>query len=162
LISSGFTPTCIFDANAFGSTFSPGGERSWKTNTTGMERLIKAGRVYSTGQTIRYVRYLEDYSAYEWNNIWEEFSVGTEKLYVVQSAPGIIQSCIIMTTDPGDLVLDPTCGSGTTAYVAEQWGRCWITIDTSRVALARAAAGDGGALPVLAAPGQRRRRATGR
>jgi adenine-specific DNA-methyltransferase len=135
LISSGFTPTCIFDVNVFGSTFSPGGQRSWKTNRTGMERLIKAGRVYSTGRTIRYVRYLEDYSAYEWNNIWEEFSVGTEKLYVIQSAPGIIQSCITMTTDPGDLVLDPTCGSGTTAYVAEQWGRRWITIDTSRVAL---------------------------
>ena len=89
-------------------------------------------------------RYIEDFAAYPLNNIWSDtssgFSLADPKMYVVQTRSLVIQRCILMATDPGDLVLDPTCGSGTTAYVAEQWGRRWITIDTSRVALALARA----------------------
>ena len=103
-----------------------------------MERLAIAGRLVGTGGSLRYLRLLDDFPAYELNNIWEDVAVGTEKVYVVQTPTTVIQRCIVMTSDPGDLVLDPTCGSGTTAFVAEQWGRRWITIDTSRVALALA------------------------
>jgi adenine-specific DNA-methyltransferase len=87
-----------------------------------------------------FVRRLNDFPAFEISNIWDEFAVTPDVVYVVQTHPGIIARCIQMTTDPGDLVLDPTCGSGTTGTVAEQWGRRWITIDTSRVALALARA----------------------
>jgi len=112
----------------------------WKTNRTGMERLIAAGRVAATGGGLSYIRYLEDFPAFPYNNVWEDTQSGSamEKVYVVQTNTKIMERALLMTTDPGDLVLDPTCGSGTTAYVAEQWGRRWITIDTSRVALALA------------------------
>ena len=140
LVSSGYTPTCIFDAEFEGGTFSPGGGRSWKTNRNGMDALIKAGRISCTGKSIRYRRFLMDYPGYEVSNIWEDIAVRTDKQYVVETSTSAITRCILMTTDPGDLVLDPTCGSGATAYVAEQWGRRWITIDTSRVALALARA----------------------
>jgi adenine-specific DNA-methyltransferase len=140
LISSGATVTCIFPQEFEGATYSPGGQRSWKTNKQGMERLIRARRVASTGKSIQYKRFLDDFPAYEINNIWEDISVGTGKIYVVETPVSVIQRCVLMSTDPGDLVLDPTCGSGTTAYVAEQWGRRWITIETSRVALALARA----------------------
>jgi adenine-specific DNA-methyltransferase len=103
-----------------------------------------ANRVELTGKSIAYVRYLDDFRAISTNNFWDDVggvqSRADPKVYVVQSPTALIQRCILMTTDPGDLVLDPTCGSGTTAYVAEQWGRRWITIDTSRVALALARA----------------------
>lgn len=116
----------------------------WKTNKLGMSRLIKALRVERTGNSLSYVRFLDDYSAITLNNVWSDIggvqSRSDPKVYVVQSPVTLIQRCILMATDPGDLVLDPTCGSGTTAYVAEQWGRRWITIDTSRVALALARA----------------------
>jgi adenine-specific DNA-methyltransferase len=114
--------------------------REWSTNREGMERLIAAGRVAATGRTLSYVRYLDDFPAFPYTNIWDDTQSGSgmEKLYVVQTNQKVIERCLLMTTDPGDLVLDPTCGSGTTAYVAEQWGRRWITIDTSRVALALA------------------------
>ncbi len=140
LVSSGYTPTCTFEIDYVGRTFSPGGGRSWKTNQTGIKRLKKAGRVGATGKSVRYRRYLNDYPSVEASNIWSDIAVRTDKQYVVETATGAIQRCMLMTTDPGDLVLDPTCGSGTTAYVAEQWGRRWITIDTSRVALALARA----------------------
>ena len=93
-------------------------------------------------QTLNYVRFIRDFPAMAITNIWSDLSssVGGDKLYIVQTTNKIIERCVLMTTDPGDLVLDPTCGSGTTAYVAEQWGRRWITIDTSRVALALARA----------------------
>jgi len=90
------------------------------------------------GNTPRYLRYLDDYSFVAFNNVWMDTGIAgfaADKLFVVQTLPKVVQRCLLMTTDPGDLVLDPTCGSGTTAYVAEQWGRRWITIDTSRVAL---------------------------
>ncbi|MBS0217720.1 MAG: site-specific DNA-methyltransferase [Proteobacteria bacterium] len=140
LVSSGYTPTCIFPLKFEGASFSPGGGRSWKTNQDGVERLIKAARIGCTGKSVRYRRFLQDYPGYEASNIWFDIAVRTDKQYVVETSTGAIQRCILMTTDPGDLVLDPTCGSGTTAYVAEQWGRRWITLDTSRVALALARA----------------------
>ena len=116
----------------------------WKANyPTGMERLAKAGRLHTAENSIRFVRYHEDFELAVHGNIWTDTSTGNftdDKTYVVQTNSKVIERCILMTTDPGDLVLDPTCGSGTTAYVAEQWGRRWITIDTSRVALALARA----------------------
>jgi len=140
LVSSGATPTCVFEQAFEGRQYRPGGQRSWKTNQTGLATLIKACRIASTGKSIAYKRFLDDFPAYEIINLWEDISVGTSKIYVVETPASVIQRCILMATDPGDLVLDPTCGSGTTAYVAEQWGRRWITIDTSRVALALARA----------------------
>ncbi len=104
----------------------------------GIENLIKAGRIIIRGNTPRVKVYFEDFPVVVVNNIWEGVKFSENKVYVVQTNTEIIQRCILMTTDPGDLVLDPTCGSGTTAYVAEQWGRRWITVDTSRVALALA------------------------
>ena len=110
----------------------------WKTNKEGIEALKEAKRIdVSEKGRIGYVRYFEDFKAQPLNCLWTDAvsSFMSDKLYVVQSSKKAIQRCILMTTDPGDLVLDPTCGSGTTAYVAEQWGRRWITIDTSRIAL---------------------------
>jgi adenine-specific DNA-methyltransferase len=113
----------------------------WKTTIQGMSVLAKANRLITVGNTLMYKRFMEDYPVYPGNNIWLDTVItgySDEKLYVVQSSTQLPERCILMATDPGDLVLDPTCGSGTTAYVAEQWGRRWITIDTSRVALALA------------------------
>jgi adenine-specific DNA-methyltransferase len=105
-----------------------------------MERLIRAGRVVAAGNTLRYVRYVDDFPVYPLTNVWTDTGggVGGDKIYVVQTNTKVVERCLLLATDPGDLVLDPTCGSGTTAYVAEHWGRRWITIDTSRVALALA------------------------
>lgn len=111
---------------------------SWKTSEKGMKRLIELNRIGEAKNSIRYIRYFDDFPYFQLNNLWQDTGTGSfleEKQYVVQSATKAIQRCILMTTDPGDLVLDPTCGSGTTAYAAEQWGRRWITIDTSRIAL---------------------------
>lgn len=110
---------------------------NWKTNALGLQRLSRADRIRRGDATLRYRRHLEDFPGTYIANYWDDTGVAG-KVYVVQTSSRIIQRCILMTTDPGDLVLDPTCGSGTTAYVAEQWGRRWITIDTSRVALALA------------------------
>lgn len=112
----------------------------WKTHKLGMERLALARRIEATGKSLSYVRYLEDFPALVISNLWDDTQSGSgmDKVYVVQSSTKVIQRCMLMCTDPGDLVIDPTCGSGTTAFVAEQWGRRWITIDTSRVALALA------------------------
>ena len=114
----------------------------WKTTVEGLTRLADAGRIIIEGNSLRYVRLLDDFPVFPVANIWSDIGGiqnRTEgKLYVVQTAALAAQRCLLMTTDPGDLVLDPTCGSGTTAYVAEQWGRRWITIDTSRVPLALA------------------------
>ena len=112
---------------------------SWKTSENGIERLISKNRVVATTNSLRYVRYFDDFPYTLLTNLWEDImgiqSRKDPKVYVVQTNPKAIQRCLLMTTDPGDLVLDPTCGSGTTAFVAEQWGRRWITIDTSRIAL---------------------------
>lgn len=123
-----------------GRAFTPTMQTRWKTNEGGMGRLICAARVIAQKNAIRYLRKIDDFSAYSINNIWTDIGGASDKRYVVETTPRIIERCILMATDPGDLVLDPTCGSGTTAHVAEQWGRRWITIDTSRVALALARA----------------------
>lgn len=125
-----------------GKNYSPGPNSHWKaTFPDGMNRLSFANRLHIAANSIRYVRFADDFPWAAYNNVWTDTMTGqyTEgKIYVVQTATKVIERCILMTTDPGDLVLDPTCGSGTTAYVAEEWGRRWITIDTSRVALALA------------------------
>ena len=124
-----------------GQSFKPGsGTRAFTTHEIGMNRLAKSNRLEKMEKMLRFVRYFDDFLAYPLNNNWDVQASVPLKTYIVQTATKIIQRCILMTTDPGDLVLDPTCGSGTTAYVAEQWGRRWITIDTSRVSLALARA----------------------
>lgn len=131
-----------FPVHLLGKAFKPSLSVRWKTNETGMERLLKAARVEASDNNIGYVRFLDDFSAFSLGDFWTDTlgqnQFGGEKTYVVQTALTVVQRCMLMSTDPGDLVLDPTCGSGTTAYVAEQWGRRWITIDTSRVAIALA------------------------
>ena len=133
-----------FPVQLEGKEIRPSIKVRWKTNEAGMARLLRAERVEVTGNSLAYVRYLDDFSASNTNNAWLNVggvqSRADPKVYVVQSPTTLIQRCVLMSTDPGDLVLDPTCGSGTTAYVAEQWGRRWITVDTSRVALALARA----------------------
>ncbi|WP_372095613.1 site-specific DNA-methyltransferase [Tistrella mobilis] len=124
----------------YGRVYRPG-KGGWKTNELGAERLKKAHRFLAVGNTLRYRRKFNDFGNVPINNLWVRFRTSgfsDPKVYVVQTNPGVIERCLLMATDPGDLVLDPTCGSGTTAYVAEQWGRRWITIDTSRVSLALA------------------------
>ncbi len=125
-----------------GELFPPRLGLHWKTTTSGIERLKKAGRVLQEGRTPRFLRFLDDLALVPKTNVWLDIggiqSRTDPKVYVVQTATSAVSRCILMTTDPGDLVLDPTCGSGTTAYVAEQWGRRWMTVDTSRVALALA------------------------
>ena len=123
-----------------GRTYFPPKTRHWTVNyPEGMIKLKELGRLYNTNNSLCYIRYFEDFPYQEVNNIWDDImgiqSRKDPKVYVVQTSTKTIQRCILMTTDPGDLVLDPTCGSGTTAYVSEQWGRRWITIDTSRIAL---------------------------
>ncbi|MDX2308772.1 MAG: site-specific DNA-methyltransferase [Hyphomicrobium sp.] len=121
-----------------GSEFRPTDKARWKTNEAGMGHLQRANRLAAAGNTLRYVRYLNDFAAFPVSDMWTDTTVAgfaADKRYIVETAPKIVERCLLMTTDPGDLVIDPTCGSGTTAYVAEQWGRRWITIDTSRVAL---------------------------
>ena len=129
-----------FPVSIQGRVFRPSMQARWKTNESGMAALLAARRVQVQGETIRYVRFFDDFPAFAYTNFWDDTQTGSamEKLYVVQTSTKIVERALLMTTDPGDLVLDPTCGSGTTAYVAEQWGRRWITVDTSRVALALA------------------------
>ncbi len=126
-----------------GHEYSPG-KGTFKTDERGLHRLAKSLRLWPTSSgTVQYVRYLEDFPVIPFSNVWTDTGTGSfteDKVYVVQTGSKVIERCLSMTTDPGDLVLDPTCGSGTTAFVAEQWGRRWITIDTSRVALALARA----------------------
>jgi adenine-specific DNA-methyltransferase len=127
-----------------GKEWNPPKGLHWKTTVEGLHRASKAERIMQEGASVRYVRCLDDFAANPRTNLWLDIggvqSRTDPKIYVVQTATEAVQRCILMTTDPGDLVLDPTCGSGTTAYAGEQWGRRWITIDTSRVALALARA----------------------
>ena len=121
-----------------GKTLKPGSNSHWKTSPDGRDRLKRAERLILVGRTLSFVRHADNFPVYPLNNVWTDTGVagyGDPKIYAVQTNSKVVERCILMTTDPGDLVLDPTCGSGTTAYVAEQWGRRWITIDTSRVAL---------------------------
>lgn len=136
LISSGLTPTCVFEIEFEGRKYMPTANRSWRTNEQGIQVLLKMNRIIASGNKLYYKYYLEDFPYMTMNNIWTDVqSSFMERYYVVQTVPRIIERCMLMTTDPGDLVLDITCGSGTTAYVAEQWGRRWMTCDSSRIAL---------------------------
>jgi adenine-specific DNA-methyltransferase len=140
LESSGFTASCTFSFQFEGREFTPRGGKSWRTNRQGMEQLKKLGRLFVLGSKLYFKLYHYDFPYVSLLNSWPDTvaGFGETKTYVVQTHPKIVLRCLLMTTDPGDLVLDPSCGSGTTAYVAEQWGRRWITCDTSRVALALA------------------------
>lgn len=131
-------PGSRYDVKFEGRTYYPNANQWWKTDEKGMTALIKAKRIVSSGSTLRFVRYLDDFPAYPITSMWTDTAggVGGDKLYVVQTNTKVVERCLLMTTDPGDLVLDPSCGSGTTAYTAELWGRRWITIDVSRVPLA--------------------------
>ena len=130
---SGYFPITIE-----GQQFLPP-KREWSTHREGIDRLKLASRIARVGKGLGYVRFIDDFPAVPLTNLWSDTmgqnQFGGDKQYVVQTALGVVRRCMIMTTDPGDLVFDPTCGSGTTAYVAEQWGRRWITCDTSRVAV---------------------------
>jgi adenine-specific DNA-methyltransferase len=144
LTSQSGSTTTVFSFLHEGKSFAEPKKGGWKTNFEGMTRLGKSQRLWPTKNgTIQYVRYFDDFSVIPLSNVWTDTGTGSftdDKIYVVQTGAKVIERCILMASDPGDLVLDPTCGSGTTAYVAEQWGRRWITIDTSRVALALARA----------------------
>jgi adenine-specific DNA-methyltransferase len=133
-------PTTVFDFTLNGKTYNPL-PRGWRTVEKGMRRASKADRLQLVGRKLRFKQYLSDNPTMPYNNLWADTGVAgfsSDKQYVVETNTKVIERCLLMATDPGDLVLDPTCGSGTTAYVAEQWGRRWMTIDTSRVALALA------------------------
>ena len=142
ITSQSGSSTTLFEYPFRTRKFSPG-KGGWKTNLTGMERLRKSQRLTFSGRTLGFIRPFGDFGCQSHADIWDDTrqsGFGDSKVYVVQTATSVIQRCLLMASDPGDLVLDPTCGSGTTATVAEQWGRRWITIDTSRVALALARA----------------------
>lgn len=124
-----------------GRTFLPRHNTHWSTNIAGMKRLAEKERIMLAAGFPNFVRYVDDYPVTPFSNVWDDTGTGSftdPKVFVVQTGSKVVQRCLLMTTDPGDLVIDPTCGSGTTAYVAEQWGRRWITADVSRVPLALA------------------------
>ena len=137
LASSGYTPSCMYDFEFEGKLFKCG-NKSWRTHADGMKQLIVAGRIMAPGALPTFVQFHDDFPVQPLHNLWNDTHGATNMTYAVQTSVKVIQRCVLMTTDPGDLVFDPTCGSGTTAYVAEQWGRRWITCDTSRVAIALA------------------------
>ena len=144
ITSQGATPSGTVEFQYQDQAFHPGQARHWTTAKEGLGRLGRAERLgVPSKNSLAYVRFLTDFPVSEHTSVWRDTQTGAftdQKVFVVQTNAKVVQRCILMTTDPGDLVLDPTCGSGTTAYVAEQWGRRWITIDTSRVALALARA----------------------
>ncbi len=135
LHSDGFRSTTTCDFEYRFRTHHPGQNRNWKVSVGGLDRLGKADRILANSNVLRFKRYFDDFPAINVSNNWEETFTATDRTYVVQTSTAAIERCLLMTTDPGDLVLDPTCGSGTTAFVAEKWGRRWITCDTSRVAI---------------------------
>jgi len=126
-----------FPVEVDGREYRPSSTRGWSTSREGIERLRQLGRLHVQGNTLWWKSYRDEFAFRRLTTLWPISRAGMTgtRTYVVQTAPGFVEKCILMTTDPGDLVLDPTCGSGTTAYVAEQWGRRWLTIDTSRVPL---------------------------
>jgi adenine-specific DNA-methyltransferase len=144
LVGAEFRPDTTVTVEFGGKSYFPGASSHWKTSVEGLRRLWNAGRLEGTkGGTLRYRRMLLDFPVRRIGNVWSDISGSVQsrvdpKVYVVQTSTAVVQRCILMVTDPGDLVLDPTCGSGTAAVSAEQWGRRWITVDTSRVALALA------------------------
>ncbi|MCY4592262.1 MAG: site-specific DNA-methyltransferase [Alphaproteobacteria bacterium] len=140
LTSDGFRETTTVQFSLNGKTFHPGRGRHWGVVVEGLQRVGKAGRLLTQGNQVHLKRFFGDSTVIPLGSSWTDVGGASGAIYVVQTNERVIQRCVLMTTDPGDLVLDPTCGSGTTAFVAEQWGRRWITIDTSRVALALARA----------------------
>jgi adenine-specific DNA-methyltransferase len=141
ITSQGFRTNTTVPFEFNGKSYHPGPSSNWKATMSGMQRLATADRIAVSGSSLAYVRFVDDFPVYPLDSVWADTGTGSftdPKVYVVQTGSKTITRCLLMTTDPGDLVLDPTCGSGTTAYVAEQWGRRWITCDTSRVALALA------------------------
>ena len=135
VIAAGDDPEKSGSISFEGKDYSPKSGQNWRGNPAEIQRLVRAGRVIKTDQGFGYKFYIEDFSVIERTNLWEDTgSRVKDQVYVVQTTSKMLERCILMTTDPGDLVLDPTCGSGTTAIIAEQWGRRWITCDTSRVA----------------------------
>lgn len=140
LTSTSSSASTLFEFSFNGGRFVPG-KGGWKTTEPGMQRLAWANRLEAYGRTLAYRRFTSDFPYFPRTNLWLDTArggYGEDQIYVVQTGTKVIERCMLLCTDPGDLVLDPTCGSGTTAFVAEQWGRRWITIDTSRVALALA------------------------
>ena len=135
LCSSGYSESSDFPIEFNGKIYRPSRSVSWKTNERGIELLKQNNRLFSLGSLLYYKIYLADYPVKLLTNLWANTRGEVNKIYAVQTSQLPIQRCMLMTTDPGDLVLDITCGSGTTAYVGEQWGRRWITCDTSRVAI---------------------------
>jgi adenine-specific DNA-methyltransferase len=131
-------PPGDFPVTIFGKEARPG-RGFWKTHEVGIRRLAHADRLVSSGSILKYKRFIDDYPVVPISNNWSDTATGGSssdpRAYVVQTVPRVVERCILMTTDPGDLVLDPTCGSGTTAFAAEKWGRRWITCDTSRIAV---------------------------
>jgi adenine-specific DNA-methyltransferase len=143
LTSTGHSDSLSQPIDFNGGRYTLPGSSHWKTTPIGMQRLALANRIIPRGKNLNYRRFIDDFAVSPMHNMWTDIRVGyaaDPKVYVVQTSTQVVQRCILMTTDPGDLVLDPTCGSGTTAYVAEEWGRRWITVDTSRVALTLARA----------------------
>jgi len=136
LTSSGFRNTLTVDFNYQGKNYHPGANYYWKLHPRYLTVAGRAGRIVASGSKISFLKFLSDFPVVEFNDSWRDTSPGFRELsFVVQTLPEVIERCMLMTTDPGDLVFDPTCGSGTTAYAAEKWGRRWITCDTSRVAV---------------------------
>jgi adenine-specific DNA-methyltransferase len=138
LATGNYRPNMTVDYEFEGTVFHPGANKHWRTDRGGLDRLRQANRVAKAGNTLRYRQFLDDFPWTEVATIWTDTGRDPQNFYVVQTPSNVIERCILMTTGPGDLVLDPTCGSGTTAHASEQWGRRWITIDTSRVPLALA------------------------
>jgi adenine-specific DNA-methyltransferase len=134
LLSSGYTPTCTYDFEFQGKNIKAN-KKSWRTTRDGMKKLIEANRLYMPADLPYFVGYYDDYPVQELSNHWNDTRSEMNGVYAVQTQSTVIQRCLLMSTNPGDLVLDITCGSGTTAFVAEQFGRRWITCDTSRIAL---------------------------
>lgn len=135
LVSTGLTESCVFDFELDGKTYKPKSGKSWKTNPAGMDRAIKASKILH-GRTMPSYRFeFSDFPVQEYANVWTTTQGASDKSYVVETSERVIERCMLMTSDAGDLVLDPTCGGGTTAFCAEKWGRRWITCDTSRVAI---------------------------
>jgi hypothetical protein len=138
LASSGYTPSCVFPIDFDGQRFETKRGKSWRTTPAGISELIRKKRLFTLGKKLYFKMYVRDFGYGSLINQWTDTIEFGGRSYVVQTTPTVIERCMLMTSDPGDLVLDTTCGSGTTAYVAEQWGRRWITCDTSRVPLALA------------------------
>ena len=132
---AGFNANCVYEFEYEGKKYWPPGKGSWLTTKEKMKIIAEKGYLMAIGKNLERIIYLDDFPVSPINNLWSK-TVGTsDKIFVVQTSEKVIQRCVLMTTDPGDLVFDPTCGSGTTAFVSEQWGRRWITCDTSRVAI---------------------------